>query len=159
MKDESEKHEIKYCDIGDYLSTQEKLEIIKNNSSIAGVKWKTIQPDDNNDWINQRDEKYQDYISLYENDGESIFNDYTLGVQTGRDWWTTGFSKLETINNSERMIENFNSEIKRLWFEEEPIKKNKFGSLFYKLVRRIKEKISKKRFNTKKRKSDDYNFV
>ncbi|WRN72064.1 hypothetical protein UM760_06070 [Staphylococcus aureus] len=78
VKDESEKHEIKYCDIGDYLSTQEKLEIIKNNSSIAGVKWKTIQPDDNNDWINQRDEKYQDYISLYENDGESIFNDYTF---------------------------------------------------------------------------------
>lgn len=144
VKDESEKHEIKYCDIGDYLSTQEKLEIIKNNSSIAGVKWKTIQPDDNNDWINQRDEKYQDYISLYENDGESIFNDYTLGVQTGRDWWTTGFSKLETINNSERMIENFNSEIKRLWFEEEPIKKINLDPSFINWSDVLKKRLVRK---------------
>lgn len=143
VKDGSDEHEIKYCDIGDYLSTQEKLEIIKNNSSIAGVKWKTIQPDDNNDWINQRDEKYQDYISLYENDGESIFNDYTLGIQTGRNWWTIGFSKDNTKYHAEKMIENFNNEVQRLSNDEDKINKLNNDESFIKWSDVLKKKLQK----------------
>ncbi|HDJ5075825.1 TPA: DEAD/DEAH box helicase [Staphylococcus aureus] len=110
VKDGSDEHEIKYCDIGDYLSTQEKLEIIKNNSSIAGVKWKTIQPDDNNDWINQRDKSYDNYLSI---DGE-IFKTKAVGVSTGRDGWVIGFSKELVISNMKKMIENYEIERNKL---------------------------------------------
>lgn len=64
VKDGSEKHEIYYHDIGDYLSRRQKLDIIRNYSSVNSIKWTRIVPDGNNDWINQRDTHYAKYNSL-----------------------------------------------------------------------------------------------
>lgn len=141
VKDGSNEHSIKYCDIGDYLSTQEKLKIIKDNSSIHGVKWKEIQPDINNDWINQRDLSYEKYPILHSKKEESIFNKYTLGIQTGRNWWTTGFSKTETQDNAERMIENFNNEVERLGKEKDKISKINTDESYIKWSDVLKKKL------------------
>lgn len=111
VKDESDKHEIFYKDIGDYLSRDEKLEIIKNTDSVENIGGVKLQPDSNNDWINQRDPNYDKYISLFNKDEEAIFNDKTTGITTGRDFWVTGFSRSATEKNSNRLVHNFNEEL------------------------------------------------
>lgn len=106
VKDGSDNHEIHYHDIGDYLSREEKLNIIRESQSIMGLDWKTITPDKNNDWINQRDENYEKYPSM-----DEIFLDRHVGVDTSRDAWVYSFSHDEVAKNMKRMIDNYNHEL------------------------------------------------
>ena len=107
VKDGSDKHELRYHDIGDYLSQKEKLNIISDFNSIQSIEWSTIQPDINNDWLNQRDPNYQFYAQI-SNERESPFLSNAVGVSTNRDAWVSGFSRKSVISNSLRMIENYN---------------------------------------------------
>ncbi|SCB71089.1 DEAD/DEAH box helicase [Bacillus mycoides] len=110
VKDGSDKHEIFYHDIGDYLSREDKLTIISNASSIKGLEWKEIIPDVNNDWINQRDENYDAFVPLY----DGIFAEKLVGVSTSRDAWVYGYSHDKTIEKSRKMANNYNEELERL---------------------------------------------
>lgn len=114
VKDGSQNHEIFYHDIGDYLNKEQKLSTIEELKSIKGISWATITPDNNNDWLNQRDESYQSFVPLHSDSGNKIFNEMMIGVTTSRDYWVYGFSKEKTIENAEHMVENYNSEIERL---------------------------------------------
>lgn len=114
VKDDSDKHEIYYYDIGDYLSREQKLSKISELKSVEQINWNKIVPDKNNDWLNQRDENFQSFIPLYSESTNKIFNEMMIGVTTSRDYWVYGFSKRKTIENSQRMIENYNFEIERL---------------------------------------------
>ena len=45
-----------YKDIGDYLSREEKLRIVRESGSIASISdWQRIAPDEHHDWLDQRD--------------------------------------------------------------------------------------------------------
>ena len=114
VKDGSDNHEIYYHDIGDYLSREEKLDIISDYKSINGILWSNIVPDNNNDWINQRDEKYENYIPMDNELENSIFKNRSIGISTNRDMWVYGFSRNKVKENTEYMVENYNSEVRRL---------------------------------------------
>lgn len=113
VKDGSDSHELHYHDIGDYLSQKEKLKIIEDLSDISSIDWSTIVPDKNNDWLNQRDPNYQKYDRLA-GDGSSIFLNNSMGILTSRDAWVYGFSKKKVIQNTQKLINNYNSELDRL---------------------------------------------
>lgn len=113
IKDESDVHEIYYHDIGDYVSKKEKLNYLVDKGSFQTINWNKTVPDINNDWINHRDEDYLRYIPL-DNELKGLFLSKSLGVSTNRDMWVYGFNKKSVTENSERMVANFNSEIKRL---------------------------------------------
>lgn len=123
VKDGSDNHELHYHDIGDYLSRNQKLDILREKQSIINIDWKKLIPDQNNDWINQRDGNYLSFPSTFDKSSEQIFNNYTLGVQSGRDWWTIGFGKNHTKKNAELMIDNFNYEIERLKYVDDKLSK------------------------------------
>ena len=40
--------------MGDDLKREAKLDIIRNAGSISGLDWKTITPNADGDWLNQR---------------------------------------------------------------------------------------------------------
>ena len=113
VKDGSDNHEIHYHDIGDYLSQKDKLNIISDFGDISAIDWQSIEPDDNNDWLNQRDPNYQYYSSLVD-DKLSVFNQSAIGIATNRDTWISGFSKDNVIVNSKKLITNYNTELNRL---------------------------------------------
>ncbi|KAA8713664.1 DEAD/DEAH box helicase [Lactococcus garvieae subsp. garvieae] len=106
VKDGSDKHEVHYHDIGDYLNREQKLSILTEARSIENIEWSEIVPDKNNDWINQRDENYESYTSM-----DDIFFDRHVGIDTSRDAWVYGFSKIKISKNMERMISNYNAEL------------------------------------------------
>src|SRR5690606_13169659 len=56
---------IYFHDIGDYLTREEKLEKIQRLNSIAGIhSWSNITPDAHGDWLNQRDESFNEFLPL-----------------------------------------------------------------------------------------------
>lgn len=110
VKDGTNNHEVYYHDIGDYLSREEKLAIISDFKSVSAIDWTKIYPDDKNDWINQRDSKYEEFFAM---DGE-VFRDKAIGVSTNRDMWVYGYDRNNVIQNTQRMVENYNSEVVRL---------------------------------------------
>ncbi|HBK4031866.1 TPA: DEAD/DEAH box helicase [Enterococcus faecium] len=106
VKDDSESHSINYFDIGDFLNRNKKLKKISELKSIKNISWTTVYPDENNDWINQRDEKYANYPKMA---GE-IFEDWAVGISTNRDAWVISFSKENLVDNVQRMIKQYETE-------------------------------------------------
>ena len=113
VKDGSDSHELHYHDIGDYLSQKEKLAIISGFADISRLDWQEIIPDENNDWLNQRDPNYQKYDILAGEDS-SIFMNNSMGILTSRDAWVYGFSKNNVIRKTKKLIDNYNRELDRL---------------------------------------------
>src|SRR5690606_12327400 len=87
--------ELRYHDIGDYLSREEKLAIIEDFASIDRVPWRRITPNAEGDWINQRDPAFDAFVPLGDKDdatANTVFEMYSQGVLTSRDAWAYNFS-------------------------------------------------------------------
>lgn len=111
--------QIKYHDIGDYLSRQQKLETVKNFGCVKGMKrkWQIITPDKYGDWINQRDESFYQFMPIGDKKSGNqnfIFDLYSCGVKTNRDSWVYNFNKSQVKKNTENMIQFYNQELERL---------------------------------------------
>lgn len=106
--------QIFYHDIGDYLTREEKLKIIQKFSSLKGIQWKKIKPNESHDWINQRDPTFDAFIAMgdkTDNADKTIFNEYSRGVQTSRDAWVYNFSRKALKDNVSRTIDFYNSQM------------------------------------------------
>jgi len=110
---------VHYYDIGDYLSREQKLNIIKEKNNISNIEWKKIIPDDNNDWINKRNLQFSKFISIepkkkFELNSKSYFYTYSLGASTSKDSWLYNFSKNQINYNLNKMVDFYNSERVRI---------------------------------------------
>ncbi|HED3382985.1 TPA: DEAD/DEAH box helicase, partial [Enterobacter hormaechei subsp. steigerwaltii] len=110
--------QIYFHDIGDYLTREEKLEKISDFGSIDGIEkthgWQKITPDAYNDWLNQRDDSFYDFIEIGNKKDKSsnvIFDLYSSGVKTNRDAWCYNFSKTKLKNNMYDMICFYNEQV------------------------------------------------
>ena len=112
--------QVYFHDIGDYLSREEKLAKISELKSIQGIKniqgWTVINPDEHGDWLNQRDDSFNNFIIIGDKKsaGSKIFDNFSLGVVTNRDAWCYQYSKKELVNNISSLINSYNSEKLRL---------------------------------------------
>lgn len=111
---------ILFHDIGDYLDQKQKLAIIRDFGTVEGISkaigWEQIQPDDQNDWLNQRDASFDAFINIgdkKDKTGNSLFSVYSSGVKTQRDAWCVNFSAQNLSTNIERMVEFYGSELER----------------------------------------------
>ncbi len=108
---------VRYYDIGDYLSRSDKLSIISEFGSIKNIPWKYLTPNENNDWLNQRNPNFMNFIALGDKKKRekiSIYSDnYASGLSTNRDVWVYNFSEIKSKENSDRMIEFYNKERER----------------------------------------------
>lgn len=106
---------IHYRDIGDYLTREEKLDILTEEASLEGTQWELLVPNLQGDWINHRDESYDTYQPIGDKATKGkesttgVFENFSLGLSTNRDDWVYGFSKKSVVSNVERMITNFNN--------------------------------------------------
>ena len=108
-----------YHDIGDYLSREEKLDIIKNFGSISAIPWQHPQPDEYGDWINLRTVGYSDFLPMGDKeakgkaDPHAIFGIFSRGLETARDAWVYNFSSTKLEGNIRRFIECYNEDVSR----------------------------------------------
>lgn len=113
--------QIFYHDIGDYLDQRQKLTIIRGFGAISGIRranaWTTITPDDQNDWIKQRDAGFDEFIRIGDKKSDgmlSLFDNYSLGVVTNRDAWCFNSSKSTLWENISGLVGFYEDERKRL---------------------------------------------
>lgn len=86
---------IRYRDIGDYLSRQEKLDILKGAVD-ADPEWTVLTPDRHGDWLDQRDDAWYEFAPLGIKKGTppfGLFSTWSLGVATNRDAWAWSYSR------------------------------------------------------------------
>ncbi|SEM81699.1 Predicted helicase [Ligilactobacillus sp. WC1T17] len=112
VKDGSDAHELYYHDIGDYLSRNEKLQILENSNNINGLNWQQIIPDENQDWINQRDPNYQNYVSIVGEQASPFYNN-AIGVSTNRDAWVYGYDRSSVLKHVKTLEDNYNTEVEK----------------------------------------------
>ncbi len=111
---------IYFRDIGDYLSREEKLTIIESLGSIDGITrskqgWKIITPDKHNDWLDQRDDSFKEFLAMGDKKGygKKLFSTYSCGLKTNRDAWAYNSSREVLTKNINNMIAFYNSEVER----------------------------------------------
>lgn len=102
------KCEIKYHDIGDYLSREEKLAVVEGLKDVTHIDWKPIIPNSNADWINRRDPAFERFLPISDDLNLGVFESYSSGVKTNRDAWAYNYSSKLLERNVERMISYYN---------------------------------------------------
>jgi predicted helicase len=117
-----ESGKIFWHDIGDYLTKNNKLDIVNDFVSVKGIakenKWTEITPDKYSDWINQRDDSFNEHLEIGNKDKKStlptLFKNFSQGILSSRDSWVFNFSKKALIKNVQSTVDFYNNEINRL---------------------------------------------
>ena len=109
---------IHYHDIGDYLTREQKLDLVKKFKSVHGrsLDWQIIEPTERHDWINQRDGLFDTLIPLFPDKkfnlkSQSFFTLNSMGIATNRDAWDYNSSKQSLLDNIERTVSVYNKQI------------------------------------------------
>lgn len=115
----NKKATIHYHDIGDYLSREEKLNIIKDFKSInnTSMQWKTLQPNEHGDWISSRSELFNSFIDIgneKKSNVKATFVTFSNGLKTNRDSWSYNFSTKVLEMNMTNMIKFYNQEVDKV---------------------------------------------
>jgi predicted helicase len=107
---------IQYHDIGDNLTRDDKLRIVREIGSIEHLPSIAITPNEEGDWINQRSADYGTFIAIGDKrpGGITIFSTYSLGLATGRDSWVYGFSSSDVAAKVSAMIRHYNEQVDRV---------------------------------------------
>ncbi len=111
-----------YRDIGDYLTREQKLDIIARTPDVLSDDFKPLTPNDKADWINQRGDAFDSFIPLHDSQNPyiwishfpipkygNLFNLRSNGLQTNRDAWIYNFSREKLLENVQTTIEFYNS--------------------------------------------------
>ena len=112
---------ILYRDIGDHLTREEKLGIVNEAGSIAGIDdWQEIAPDRNHDWIVQQEPGFDRLYPLGSKAAkagktdDAVFRLFSNGYKTSRDAWLYNFSRDSCLGNARLMIEDYQAAIAEL---------------------------------------------
>ena len=113
----NEKAKIYYRDIGDYLSREDKLDIIKKMGDINNPQmlWKEITPNEHGDWINHRNEMFRLFTPIepdkkFAKGQQSFFETYSLGIASARDSWVYNFSKDCVLRKMQDTVKYYNEQ-------------------------------------------------
>ena len=112
---------IYYRDIGDYLSREEKLNIIRNMGNISNplMQWVSITPNEHGDWLNKRSEQFKLYIPLGDKDDKKnkktfFVPYYSNGLKTQRDPWCYNSSLSVVEKSAKEQIDFYNEQREKL---------------------------------------------
>lgn len=106
---------IHYRDIGDYLTAEEKLNIV-DCSTLDNVDWKILEPNVYGDWINQRDENFETWPVLSSKGNVTKFFGLSSGgLASGRDAWNSNSSRTKVWTNAQQLTDVYSKVQKELF--------------------------------------------
>ncbi len=106
-----------YHDIGDYLSREQKLNIIKEFKDVSAIEWEELTPDEHGDWLNHRDPGFNKFIPIGDkktkgkDSSPAIFSLFSLGIGTNRDAWCYNSSSETLTSNMKKCIGYYNTQL------------------------------------------------
>lgn len=118
-KKDGEKAAIYYREVGDYLTRAEKLEAVNTLRSAAASVFtqRVLKPNAASDWLNQRSGLFTQFTAMapfkkFDEKALSVFNVYSLGLNTNRDAWVYNFSADKAYENAQKSIVAYNHMVK-----------------------------------------------
>ncbi|WP_420287321.1 type ISP restriction/modification enzyme [Flavobacterium psychrophilum] len=110
---------IHYHDIGDYLSQNDKLNIIKDFKSFSNLPFVELNPNKEGDWINERNDSFSQFINLipekkFNLKSNSFFIIYSRGLASARDTWAYNFSNNVLTTSINKTFTFFNEQLEIL---------------------------------------------
>jgi predicted helicase len=113
-----ENGQIHFHDIGPDLTTAQKLNTIRDLTSVEGISkidgWTAISPDVNFDWIDKGDRSFDAYPIIGEKRDQSqkpIFSLYSSGIKTNRDAWVIDFSIADLRKRIRQQVDWYNDRV------------------------------------------------
>lgn len=103
---------IRYRDIGDYLSREDKLRIVAE-SAIETGDWQALVPNEASDWTNQRNRAFGGFTALAGAGAQSVLAVSSYGLLTSRDAWLYNFAEARVIENVAVTTAAFNEQVDR----------------------------------------------
>lgn len=108
--------DIQYRDVGDYLTREQKLDILEIEQSLEGTEWKSITPNESGDWVNHRNENYDKYQPMGDKSTKgkantlAVFENFSGGLKTNRDDWVYGFSRQQVELSVGKLVATYEAE-------------------------------------------------
>ena len=108
-----EQGKIYFAAVDDYLSREQKLGQLVELGSIINAPLIEIHPDAHCDWINQRRDDFEHFITLdgKKTDDLAIFDTFSGGINSGRDFWSYNSNSVKIKNNFDGCIAVFNEQV------------------------------------------------
>jgi len=117
---DQESGQIFFYDIGNYLTREQKLQKIAELASISGIDkkalWQSLLPDNNQDWLNQRQGGFDQFLPIGDKENKSkpnnngIFVNFSNGVKTQRDAWCNNPSRKILLTNIGSLVNFYESQ-------------------------------------------------
>ncbi|WP_159809581.1 DEAD/DEAH box helicase [Cellulomonas citrea] len=101
---------LRYRDIGDYLTREEKLRVI-GESTIDALNWSEITPNEAGDWTNQRSGDFGAFTPVADRQEPGLLAVFSGGIKTNRDSWVYSYSEAELVGHVKAMIAEYNSQL------------------------------------------------
>ena len=101
---------------------EEKLSWLTKKQNVSAVEWRTLQPDETHTWLlPSHADEFRLFLPIGSRETkadkkageEALFKTFSLGVNTNRDAWVYCFDKEQLVDQVQRSIETYNSEIDR----------------------------------------------
>ncbi|MBQ4913344.1 DEAD/DEAH box helicase [Maribacter sp. MMG018] len=107
---------IRYLDIGDYLTQKEKLEKIGKLKTVINskIEWEILSPNEHGEWINQRNDSFEEYLSIGDKKLKNNFFKSGLhcrGLETARDVWVYNYDKFKLETNITTTVNFYNDQL------------------------------------------------
>jgi predicted helicase len=117
-KDKKELAKIHYKAVKDYAKKEEKFaELREWEDQPDQIPWQEITPNQSHDWIDQGEEEFESFVKLGDKKNKheiTVFDEYSIGLKTGRDTYAYNFSKDDLKKHMERLIDTFNEHLERV---------------------------------------------
>ncbi|WP_307858269.1 DEAD/DEAH box helicase [Cellulomonas fulva] len=105
---------IHYRDIGDYLTREDKLDIVAHDD-LALIDWQPIEPNAAGDWINQRGDVFDTFTPIgSKSETGAIFRVHSGGLKTNRDAWVYNSSSSTLQASVGGLVAFHNGEVDRV---------------------------------------------
>ncbi len=115
----NESAKIQYFDIGDYLTKNEKLQILKVKRSFVNLLDSSIclEPNKYGDWLKHRNDIFETFNPLepdkkFDSNSNSFFSLNSLGVNTNRDSWSYNSDRNKLVDKMHQMVSVYNKQVK-----------------------------------------------
>ena len=142
--DAEETGTVHYRDVGDYLTREQKLAALKKFGSADAVPWDDLVPNDDGDWINQRNEEFEQFTAIgsktkTSGTGLQVLQTFSMGLQSGRDAWVYNPSWDRVSTSIQQTIDAFNAQIGRTFgaASKDPTRISWTSSLEARLARKL----------------------
>lgn len=113
---------IRYAEVGEDWTKERKWKWLEDKASLAGVKWRTLKPDERHTWLHDGEgEDFASFIAignketraLESTDAHAIFRTFSPGMSTKRDAVVYDFQQSSLLRRIEAFCEDYNAELSR----------------------------------------------